>query len=68
MIYTETTKKAMIISFRAHKDQKDKSGLLLNGCDSECAARSEIIRNIVIDHNNWEKAEEVFAAEINKLG
>lgn len=27
MIYTETTKKAMIISFRAHKDQKDKSGL-----------------------------------------
>ncbi len=27
MIYTETTKKAMIISFRAHKDQQDKSGL-----------------------------------------
>lgn len=27
MIYTDKTKKAMILCFEAHKDQKDKSGL-----------------------------------------
>ena len=27
MIYTELTKKALVISFNAHKDQKDKSGM-----------------------------------------
>lgn len=55
-------------SYKIKEDGKYDAALLINGCDSECAERSEVIRNIVIDHNNWEKAEEVFAAEINKLG
>ena len=27
MLYTDLTKKAMIIAYEAHKDQKDKSGI-----------------------------------------
>lgn len=29
MIYTELTKKALKLSFEAHKDQVDKSGMLI---------------------------------------
>ena len=35
--------------------------LMINGCDSECSKPSEVIDNLVIDHNNWENAIEVFA-------
>lgn len=38
--------------------------LLINGCDSECAEASEITENLIIDHTNWERAEEVFAEKL----
>ena len=45
------------------KDQEKNYDLMLmiNGCDSECSKPSEVIDNLVIDHNNWENAIEVFA-------
>ena len=38
--------------------------LLINGCDSECAVPSEVRESIVIDHNNYEEAIEVFKGRI----
>lgn len=53
-------------SYELEEDGKYDAALLISGCDSHCAKESELIKNIVIDHNNWEKAEEVFAAGIEK--
>lgn len=51
-------------SYKLAEDKNYDAALLISGCDSHCAEESELIKNIVIDHNNWERAEEVFAAEI----
>lgn len=54
-------------SYKLAEDKNYDAALLISGCDSHCAERSETIKNIEIDHNNWEKAEEIFAAGIGEL-
>ena len=57
MIYTELTKKALKISFRAHKDQTDKSGLpyvfhpfhLAEQMDEEYAVCVALLHDVVED-------------------
>lgn len=51
-------------SYEKEDDRAFDLALLVNGCDSECAVRSELVPNVVIDHNNWEQAVEVFAEAI----
>ena len=51
-------------SYEKEDDGAFDLALQINGCDSECAKRSELIPNVVIDHNNWEQAVEVFAEAI----
>ena len=50
-------------SYRMDEDCDFDLVLLINGCDSECAERSELVDNVTIDHNNWEHAVDVFAQE-----
>lgn len=38
--------------------------VLINGCDSECAQESETVKNLVIDHTNWDRCTDVFAEEM----
>lgn len=47
-------------SYEKEDDGAFDLALLINGCDSECAKQSELVPNVVIDHNNWERAVEVF--------
>ncbi len=57
MIYTELTKKAMIISFNAHKDQLDKSGVpyvfhpyhLAEQMDDEYSVCTALLHDVVED-------------------
>lgn len=50
-------------SYFKEEDGAYDRALLISGCDSHCAKESELIGNVVIDHNNWERAVEVFAEE-----
>ena len=52
-----------VFEYMYEKDHEKNYDLMLmiNGCDSECSKPSEVIDNLVIDHNNWENAIEVFA-------
>ena len=57
MIYTEMTKKALLLSFNAHKDQVDKGGLpyvyhpfhLAEQIDTEEAATAALLHDVVED-------------------
>ena len=51
-------------SYNVDEDAAFDAVLLINGCDSECAAPSEVRENITIDHNNYEEAMEVFKGRI----
>jgi len=48
-------------SYKKQEEKKYDLVLRISGCDSECAEASEVIDNLVIDHNNWENAVAVFA-------
>lgn len=51
-------------SYKLDQDADFDLVVLINGCDSECAQPSESIKNLVIDHKNWERCTEVFAEEM----
>ena len=51
-------------SYNLNKDTDFDLALQINGCDSECAQPSELIDNLIIDHHNWEQAEELFEEKI----
>lgn len=59
MIYTEITKKALLLSFSAHKDQVDKSGMpyvyhpfhLAEQMDSEDTVTVALLHDVVEDTN-----------------
>lgn len=57
MIYTAQTKKALLLCFEAHKDQKDKSGMpyvfhpfhLAEQMKEECTAVTALLHDVVED-------------------
>lgn len=73
MIYTDLTKKALKISFNAHKDQKDKSGMpyvyhpfhLAEQMDDEYSTCVALLHDVVEDTDmTLDELSEIFPKEI----
>ena len=54
-------------SYDISKDDEYSLVVLINGCDSECAPRSETNRMLVIDHTNHDRALDVFREASSSL-
>lgn len=50
-------------SYRLEDDEQFDSVLLINGCDYQCAEKSTLRNNIIINNTNWEQANVVFAEQ-----
>ena len=50
--------------YRPEEDDQYDSVLLINGCEFECAEKSELTKNIRIDHTNWREAIQIFSEQI----